>query len=324
MTTPNAIIRTVLGDIKPAEFGICYAHEHLLGEPPTAFSQEDLVLADREVALEELRGFHECGGSAVVEMTTPDYGRDAAGLRWLAEQSGVKIVASTGHNHEKFSAPYIDNVTEQELSVRYAREVMIGMDGSAIRAGIIKASSPLNAISPLAGKMLTAATLAHQTTGAPISTHTEAGTMALEQIELLTCAGVAPSSIVIGHLDRKLEWDYHLKIACSGVFLGYDQVAKEKYYPDSLRAEFISCLFDEGHGEQILLSGDLARRSYWYSYSRGKNLGFRYILTHFVPLLKEHGMTDNQIHTLLVDNPARAFAFAPKVHHANQWHVRSD
>ena len=145
--------------------------------------------------------------------------------------------------------------------------------------------------------------------------------MGLEQIELLTRAGVAPSSIVIGHLDRKLEWDYHLRIARSGVFLGYDQLAKEKYYPDSLRAEFISRLFDEGHGEQILLSGDLARRSYWYSYSRGKSLGFRHILTHFVPLLKDYDMTDSQVYTLLVENPARAFSFAPKAHHANQWHV---
>lgn len=318
MTTPRAIIRTVLGDVEPAEFGVCYAHEHLLGEPPPAFSQEDLVLSDREMALEELRGFHEYGGDAVVEMTTPDYGRDAAGLRWLAEQSGVKIVAATGYNHERFSAPFLTEVTVQELSVRYAREIMTGMDASTIRAGLIKASSPLNTISPLAQKMLVAAALTHQMTNAPISTHTEAGTMALEQIELLVGSGAAPASIVIGHLDRKLEWDYHLQIARSGVFLGYDQIAKEKYYPDSLRAEFISRLFSEGHGGQILLSGDLARRSYWYTYSGGKYLGFRFILTRFVPLLKEHGMSESQIHTLLVDNPARAFAFMPKAQYTDQ------
>lgn len=312
MLTHKAVIRTVVGDIDPADLGVCYAHEHLLGKPPAAFAQEDLVLSDRQMALEELRGFQACGGAAVVEMTTPDYGRDAAGLRWLAEQTGVKIVAATGYNHEKFSAPYLTDVTVEELSVRYAREIMSGMDGSAIRAGLIKASSPLNAISPLAEKMLIAAARAHQTTGAPISTHTEAGTMALEQIALLTGAGAAATSIIIGHLDRKLEWDYHLQLARSGVFLGYDQIAKEKYYPDSLRAEFICRLFAEGHGGQLLLSGDLARRSYWYSYSAGKDLGFRFILTRFIPLLRERGLTDGQIQTLLVDNPARALAFVPK------------
>lgn len=310
-TNSGTIIRTVLGDIVPSDLGVCYEHEHLLGQPPEQFSKEDLILDNREMALTELQGFQAVGGHAVVEMTTPDYGRDAAGLRWLAQQSGVHIIAATGYNHEKFSAPYLENVTVDALAARYMGDVTVGMDGTAIRVGLIKASSPLNAISPLAEKMLQAAALAHHATGAPISTHTEAGTMALEQVMRLTNAGVEPEHIVIGHLDRKMDWDYHLEIARSGVYMGYDQISKEKYFSDTLRAEFIVRLFEAGYGRRLLLSGDLARRSYWYSYSNGVALGLRFILTKFVPMLKDYGFSDTMIRTLLVDNPARAFAFLP-------------
>jgi phosphotriesterase-related protein len=71
-------------------------------------------------------------------------------------------------------------------------------------------------------------------------------------------------------------------------------------------------MFDARHGHQILLSGDLARRSYWHSYSGGAAPGFRFILTRFVPLLKEHGLSDSMIQMMLVENPARAFSFLPK------------
>lgn len=314
MPIAKSVIRTVLGDIAPSDLGNCYGHEHLLGQPPPQFSKADLVLDDREMALNELRGFQAVGGRSIVEMTTPDYGRDAAGLRWLAEQSGVNIIAATGYNHEKFSTPFLENASVDELAARYIHAVTVGMDGTSARAGLIKASSPLNAISALAEKMLRSAAQAHHATGAPISTHTEAGTMALEQVAVLTGAGVTPSHIVIGHLDRRLDWDYHLEMARTGAFLGYDQISKEKYYSDALRAEFITRLFDAGHGQQILLSGDLARRSYWHSYSGGAALGLRFILSRFVPLLKECGCSEEMIHTLLVDNPARAFAFLPVSH----------
>ena len=137
--------------------------------------------------------------------------------------------------------------------------------------------------------------------------------MALEQITLLTAAGVKPQHIIIGHLDRKLEWEFHLKVAQTGVYLGYDQISKAKYYPDALRAGFIKQLFEAGHGSQILLSGDLARRSYWGSYTNGAMPGFSYILTRFRPLLlTDHGLTEENIRTLLVDNPAQALSFLPR------------
>ncbi|MBE0703402.1 MAG: phosphotriesterase-related protein, partial [Afipia sp.] len=201
-----------------------------------------------------------------------------------------------------------EGASVEALVARFIAEVRQGMDGTDARAGVIKGASTLNEISPLAENLFRAAARAHHATGAPISTHTEAGTMALEQVAILTGEGVAPEHIVIGHVDRKLELDYHLRLAATGVYLSYDQIGKAKYYPDAERAEVITRMIAAGHGRQIVLAADTARRSYLL---RNGGPGFVHILLNFVPLLREHGLSQTALDDLLVHNPARALAFDP-------------
>lgn len=306
-----AIIRTVRGDIAPDALGVCYGHEHLLGQPPPDLAEPDFILDDADAAARELRWFREAGGRALVEMSTADYGRDAAGLRRLAERSGVHIVCATGFNTDRFSARHGAGETVETLAARFTREVTVGIGDSGVRAGVIKAASTLNEISSHAEKVFRAAARTHHATGAPLSTHTEAGTMALEQIALLEKEGVAPDRVILGHLDRKLDGPYLREVAATGAYLSFDQISKEKYYPDHLRIECILRLVAEGHGRQILLAGDLARRSYWPGYGTGGGPGLTYILWRFVPWLREEGLSDDAVQDLLVHNPARVLAFVP-------------
>ena len=196
----------------------------------------------------------------------------------------------------------------EELAERFTRDVTEGMDGTTVRAGAIKAASSLNAITANEEKVFRAAARAQRATGAAISTHTEAGTMGLEQVALLRAEGVAPERIIIGHLDRKLEWDYHLALARTGVYLGYDQISKEKYVPDSRRVEFILRLAAEGHARQILLAGDLARKSYWPAYGTGGGPGLTYILWRFVPWLRAEGLGEEALQAILVENARRVLS----------------
>jgi phosphotriesterase-related protein len=258
------------------------------------------------VAVKELTWFRQAGGRALVEMSPIDYKRNVVGLKRVSEATGVHIICSSGHHKEAFSRPWAESMTVSELAGRFVTEVNIGIDGTGIRAGVIKAASSLNAISSLEEKVFRAAALAHQETGAPISTHTEAGTMGLEQVELLRSLSVDPSSIIIGHVDRKLEWHYHVALAQTGVYLCYDQLSKEKYYPDAQRVEFILRLVQEGYGRQLLLSGDLARKSYWPSYGTGGGPGLTYILWRFVPWLRSEGLDEAAVDDLLSHNPVRA------------------
>ena len=309
------MIRTVRGPIEAAELGVCYGHEHLLSSPPEPSPDEmDFVLDDEDAAALEMRSFRRAGGSAVVEMTTPDYGRDVAGLHRISERTGVHIVCAAGYNKDPFSTPFVNGVSVEELTERFVREIVEGIDDTGIRAGLVKASSTLDEISPVAEKVFLAAAAAHLRTGAPVSTHTEAGTMALEQVRLLESAGVDPRRVVIGHMDRKLDLAYHLEVASTGVFLGYDQISKVQYYLDRERAEAIAHLVDAGYGSQILLGGDLARRSYWPAWGHAEGPGFAYILEGFAPRLRQIGVSDAAIDDLLINNPARAFAFSEVLH----------
>jgi predicted metal-dependent phosphotriesterase family hydrolase len=304
-----SFIRTVHGDIDPADLGACYPHEHVLCAPLLHVTDLDLTMDSEDAAIQELTWFREAGGRSLVEMTPADYGRNAAGLRRVSEKTGVHIVCVTGHHKESFSKAWMQDRSIEELAGRFTHDVVEGVDGTPIRAGVIKAASSLNAITPNEEKVFRAAARAHRATGAPISTHTEAGTMGLEQVALLQSEGVTPGHIIIGHVDRRLDWEYHLQLARTGVYLSYDQISKEKYAPDSRRVEFVLRLVKEGHGKQILLGGDLARKSYWPSYKTGGGPGLTYILWRFVPWLRSEGLTPSAVEGILIHNPARALTF---------------
>lgn len=300
------MIRTVLGDIASDQLGMCLPHEHLLAAPPSPYDEQDpdLVLDDPEAAAKELLDFKAAGGGALVEMTPIDYHRDPAGIRALSERTGIHIVCITGFLKEKFSNPFLESETVESLTERYVREVEHGIADTNVRAGAIKAASSLDGITPLERKAFHAAARAHKATGALITTHTEAGTAALEQIDLLTSEGVAPDRILIGHLDRKLDWEYHRAIAATGVYMGFDQIGKVKYASDEERAAMIARLIDAGHVEQLMLSMDIGRKSGFVHY--GGSPGFAHMLNSFVPTLRKTGISDDAIQTMIRNNPARA------------------
>ena len=93
----------------------------------------------------------------------------------------------------------------------------------------------------------------------------------------------------------------------TGAYLIYDQISKEKYVPDRERVEMLVRLVSEGYGGQLMLAGDFGRASYWTSSGGGP--GLTYILWRFVPWLVSEGMPREAARALLVDNPARFFAF---------------
>lgn len=304
----TAVIRTVRGDISPDALGMTYLHEHLSGRSLKPGGDPDLALDSEVAAAADLIHFRMAGGSAMVEMSPRDWSRDAASLRRLSEATGVHIVAVTGYLKGSSAEPLAADRSVEDLADEMIREVQTGIDDTGIRAGVIKAGSSLDRITPLEERLFAAAARAHHATGAPISTHTEAGTMALEQIALLTGAGVKPDRLLIGHLDRHLDWDYHQAIAQTGVTLGYDQFSKEKYAPDRARIDFIVRMVEAGYGAQIAVSGDMARRSDLTGYGGGP--GYTFILWRIIPWMRKAGLSDAAIRILFVETPRRLLTIA--------------
>jgi phosphotriesterase-related protein len=300
-----SMVQTVLGPLPASELGLTVSHEHLLCRPPGSVgdADPDLVLDDQEAAVTELSAFKAAGGNAVVEVTPVDYGRDLDGLVALSRRSGVHIVGATGLHKDEFSAPYTSRFDEDQLADTFIRDLQVGVNG--VRAGVIKLGSSLDQITPGERRAFTAAALAQRATGAAITTHTQAGRLALEQLELLLGAGADPERIIIGHLDRLLDTDYHQAVLRTGAYVGYDQIGKPQYATDERRAEALAVLVSRGHGAKLLISGDLGRKSYWSAY--GGKPGLDYVPKTFLGMLCAAGLSAGQAEALVVNNPARAF-----------------
>ncbi len=311
------MIRTVTGDIDPAQLGVTYAHEHLIATPPQWMAEKDpdLVILDEQKAVEEARLFRAAGGVSMYEATAWDYGRDAAALKRIAEATGVQIVATAGFNKGLWFRDRAGDWTVEQYEELMVREVEEGIGDSGVRGGVIKFGTGYNQISEAEERVARAAARAHRRTGAPLHSHTEAGTMALEQVEIMREEGVDLRRLAIAHLTRNVDPWYHRQVAATGVFLSFDQLSKVKYGPESDRIDATIALIEAGHLEQLLVGGDLARQSDLWSYERGP--GLRYVLESWIPRLRselgERGYdeqrVDEIVETLLVRNPRRYLAF---------------
>lgn len=303
------IVRTVTGDIDPATLGLTLGHEHIYAVPPAEVTDRDLYLDDADLARRELELFRAAGGQSVIEMTTVDYGRDARVMAAISAASGVHLIAATGYNKGKFADRISGGLTTDAIADWMIGEVRHGMDGSAARAGLIKASSSLDGPNDNERRVFEAAAAAHGATNAPISTHTEQGTWALGQVQLLGDHGVRPDRILLGHLDLKPDLGYLREVAATGAFMGLDQFAKAKYLADAERIALVVALLADGHGHQLMLSGDMARRSYHQAYGGGP--GFAHIPTTIRQALSAAGLGSTQIDGLLLGNARRFLSFDP-------------
>lgn len=320
-----AFIRTMLGDIAPEELGFTYSHEHIVCRPAHWIEQkqDDLLLDDPEKSCQEVLLFKQAGGKSIVDATAIDYGRDPAAVCEISKKTGVQIVGTAGFNkgflwdakmpgEERTFEQWIDSASLDELVKFEIEEIEVGMQGTGVKAGQVKFGTGYNSISPLEIKTIRAACQAHLATGAPIHSHTEAGTMALEQMQYIREEGVDLHNVSFGHMDRNPDPWMHLRVAETGAYVSFDGIAKVKYNPESVRIKCILDLVKRGYQKQILVSGDTARKSYYYSYTYA--VGLPYIIKTWCPRLieeaEEAGIDGKAlVEDIFVNNPRECFTF---------------
>ncbi len=302
LTTDQPHVMTALGPIAPGALGLTLHHEHVIAKPmDVGAADPDLLLDSPDAAIAELEDAFFLGLRGIVDMTPADYGRDPGTILWVAQRVPVHVIVVTGHHKHVHAAPWVGGKSVSEIAAQNIGEIRNGIGATSMRAGVIKAGTSLNEITEVEERVLRAAAQAHLATGAPISTHTDKGTMALEQLAILQEEGVSPDRVIIGHLDFALNEDYLLRVLATGAFVSFDQISKTKYAPDEARAAMLAKLAAHGHLSQLLISGDLARKSYWLAYRGGP--GFRYLIESFPVMLMEAGLAAAQVRAILVTNP---------------------
>ncbi len=317
-----SFLRTVLGDIPAGQAGVCYAHEHIIIDPSFAtFTNPDFLLDSIEAASVDLQEFRAAGGKTIVDSMPCSGGRNATKLAELSKRTGANIVCPTGLHLEKLYPPghWGERISLEEMTQLFIAEIEQGIDAAdcngpnivrtKYRAGVIKIATGLNKINDRQRKIIEAAAAAHHATGAPLLTHTEQGTAALEQIHLFQELKVPLEHVCISHTDRRPDPVYHREILSTGVFIEYDSAFRwPKTEEKNPTLQLTVQMFEEGYGSQIMLGMDAARRKYWHGYQGTPGLAF--LLTEFVPILLEAGLRQSDINMIFVCNPATCYAFS--------------
>lgn len=322
-----SFVRTVSGDVAPDSLGVTYAHDHLFCVPPLYKEKgiADFLIDDLEASIADVRLFTAAGGQAVYDATAIDYGRDPTALKAIADRTGIKIIATAGFNKAIMwpgqmagqgctFGQWIDRHDRRDIRDHVVQEVITGLDGTMVKGGVVKFGTGYNTISAAEEKVMRAVLDAHKETGAPLHSHTEMGTLVLEQLAIVKQEAVDPTRLTIAHLDRNPDPWVHAKAAATGAFLCFDGISRVKYHPESVLIDCILKLVHRGHERQILIGGDIARRTMFRNYGEG-GLGLGYILESWVPrFIEEAGEAGldgaGLIHTFMVLNPQHAFAFS--------------
>ncbi len=314
------IVRTVLGDIDPREMGITYAHEHLIidGGRPVEMSP-DFLLADVERMAAELEDAAAAGLRTAIDAMPADCGRNPAKLAELSLRTGVQLVAATGLHHEKFYGPthWSGRASEAEIADLFVADIEEGIDArdysgpivrrTGVRAGIVKVGGSAGGPSARDVPIFRAAAAAHARTGAPVHTHCEGGTGAIEQIRILADAGVPAGRISVSHVDKVVDRGYHRELFATGAFAVYDQAFRWGDR-DNGTLRLLEWAAADGREGQVMLGMDAARQGYYRAF--GGSPGLPFLLHEFSAAMDARGLDAELRNGFFVDNPAVAFSFA--------------
>jgi phosphotriesterase-related protein len=105
---------------------------------------------------------------------------------------------------------------------------------------------------------------------------------------------------------------YQHGLAARGAFLEFDMIGMDFFYADQQVqcpgddevARAILALAEAGYLDRLLLSQDVFLKMMLTRY--GGN-GYAFVLQHFLPRLRRHGMDAASLDTLMVANPRRVF-----------------
>lgn len=305
---------TVTGPLAPGSLGVVDAHDHLLVDSPASPGEG---FTDPARSIEEVLEGRASGIGTIVEMTPIGLARDPAGLRAIAEATGVAIVGATGY-HRDIHYPaghWVHEATVETLADRILADLRHGMHPrdwldpglplDAARAGAIKGGASYHRITRSERRRLEAIAGASAATGAAILVHSDIGTMAHDIVDQLLAAGASVDRIALAHLDRNPDPELHAEVAARGVTLEYDTIGRTKYHPDSVVLELIEQLAAAGHLDRLMLGLDLGARGYLRAYDGGP--GLRYLMTTFEPRLRRR-LGPEATTRILVENPARFYA----------------
>ena len=291
-------------------------------------NRDNLLLGEEDVAVKEVELYKRSGGNSIVELTPIGVGRDPDGLARVSRATGVHIVMGTAYYVNALHPRDVEAMSEDEICNKFVSEVNVGVidlvKGGGVtrvgqipvRAGIIGEIGCTWPWQANEKKVLRAAARAQRITGAPVSIHPGRSEQAiLEAIDVLRDAGADLRHTIISHIERTItHFEVRKMVADAGCYIEYDEFMMESNYPlsdvdfpnDYERIKQIAELIDHGYVKQILLSHDMCTKTRLVTYG---GLGYGHILNNIIPKMRRKGISEEQIQSMLVENPKRVLTF---------------
>ena len=306
-------VETVLGPIDDAALGFTLSHEHVLvamGEDnhhyPWLFDWE----RTRANTVRELSEAKAGGVDTIIDLTTPDLGRDVEFVRDVARDSGVNIVAATGIWRDvprSFWERGIDRIADI-----FVHEIEIGIGDSGIKAGVIKVANDAEGVTPPAERVLRGAARALKRTGCPISTHQWApAKVGALQVEIFLDEGAPMDRICIGHSADTTDVAYLESLLETGVYLSMDRYPGAEGRPDwRERNATVKALIDRGWTHRLMLGHDYApapisARHRGDAAARNGPTRYLFLSTVALPALRDAGVDSETIDLMMREVPRR-------------------
>jgi phosphotriesterase-related protein len=324
-----ATVETVTGTIDAEELGTTLVHEHLIYrdeavatwwphvrvlvpvDPPRDCGPEELF----GVAVESARAVVERGVKTICEPTGMFGGRDVGFSRRVAEETGLQVVPCTGIYTYDHLPPFFVTRDADAMADLFVHDIERGIQDTGIKAAFLKCAADEPGVSENVEKVHRAVARASVRTGAPIMAHSRpASGTGPEQVEIFEQEGVDLSKVQIAHTGDTDDLDYIERLLEKGVYIGMDRYGLELYLPIERRNATVIALLERGYADRMFLSQDYCATIDWYPVEAAEQLlaggavkgwSMTLVFDEVIPALREAGMADDQLQTMMVENPRR-------------------
>ena len=335
---------TVTGAIAVSDMGITLPHEHILNDcrcwwhKPTEPERQHLAtdrlhmgiigelrmdpfvnldncaLDDEALAGAELMHFKNAGGRTVVDPTCRGIGRNPVALVRISKATGLNIVMGSGYYLQTSHPPELKHLSIDDVADEIVSEAHNGVGDTGIKIGLIGEIGVSSDFTADEEKSLRGAARAQRRTQLPLMVHLPAWYRHAHRV--LDCVGEECGVLnhtILCHMNPSgNDVDYQTSLAERGAFIEYDMLGMDYWYADQNvqcpsdedNARAIAGIVNHGFGHRLLLSQDVFIKMMLSHYG---GFGYAYVLKHFVPRLRRHGVSEKAITAMLISNPASVF-----------------
>jgi phosphotriesterase-related protein len=321
-------VETARGPLDVNDLGPTLMHEHvftLSTEHVQNYGAGDWWDEEERVrdAVEKLNGLKSLGIDTIVDPTVWGLGRYIPRIQRVAEQIELNIIVATGlyfdevpHQYEYRGPGLLVDTEVDPMVTDFTRDITEGIADTGVKAAFLKCMVEHKGMTPGTERILRACARTHRDTGAPITVHTSSPTGAGRlAMQLFKEENVDLTKVVIGHAGDSNDLDYLRELADAGCILGMDRFGLDIFNPTDQRVATIAALAEQGYADRMVLAHD----AFCYiDYFPGEaqnaiqevspNWHYRHISEDVLPMLREHGVSDEQITTMLVENPRKYFS----------------